>query len=80
MPEAARASTGGNYVINERGRFMLRDGEIAAVEGEPVLVVSDLVRTGASRSQRVLTCMCLCQHVHSATMLRWLHAPCRTTP
>lgn len=34
--------SGGNYVINERGRFMLRDGEIAAVEGEPVLVVSDL--------------------------------------
>jgi Sucrose-6F-phosphate phosphohydrolase len=33
---------GSNYVINQRGRFVLRDGDIAAVDGEPVLVVSDL--------------------------------------
>lgn len=33
---------GGNYVIDNRGCFTLRDGQIAAVEGKPVLVVSDL--------------------------------------
>lgn len=38
----ANCIAGGNYVISERGRFTLRDGAIAAVEGEPMLVVSDL--------------------------------------
>jgi len=40
--QAYCGGAGGNYVINERGRFTLRDGEIAAVPGPPVLVVSDL--------------------------------------
>ena len=33
---------GGNYAINSSGRYMMRDGEIAAVTAPPVLVVSDL--------------------------------------
>lgn len=34
--------SGGNYAINSGGRFMMKDGEIEAVSGRSVLVVSDL--------------------------------------
>lgn len=37
-----RCHAGGNYVINKRGSFTLRNGEMQAVTGRGVLLVSDL--------------------------------------